>query len=570
MNRRLCVGIATGLVMLAIGFASQAEVDGARQLVADASAGAPVALSPESELASLIIRALILGMGLLLAAAGSASLQSRMPRGFARARAAALLIVAVAAYASYFNFFRVEHHGGMKETDVFHYYMGSKFAAEVGYFDLYDCSVAVLVDSGRLSRFDLPPVRDQRTLAMQSTGQSLARSQACRERFDPARWRDFAQDVRWFSDRFAPGRWSVVLRDHGYNPTPVWSAIGSTLTSRIPLGSTSFEMLLLLDRALVLLVIGVLVWAFGWEAGALATIVWGTGAHWGYPWIGDSLLRNLWLAALLIGLALHRKQRPALAGAALVLASALRIFPAIALVAVIVHTWMRRNDEGGMTQAMRRFLVAAFVSGLVLLGFSLLAPGRGIAGYLELAEKMSAFANHPGLNKLGLPPLLWNIVMMANGKLATNAEGGLLVLSPATSGMRALMTAAQLVLLAPCLYLFAKALRRLSSWQAPLLGLALIPLLSGPANYYYGFCIGLLLLGVARRRVYGYVLGCCSLWLASAIVFFDSPSEYFTGSVLACALCLAILLDFALARDDVEPDSAIAVAGDAAGTGGEK
>ena len=54
------------------------------------------------------------------------------------------------AFASYYQFFRVVHASGFATTDNFHYYVGSKFGAELGYFGLYECTLKSLSQRGLL------------------------------------------------------------------------------------------------------------------------------------------------------------------------------------------------------------------------------------------------------------------------------------------------------------------------------------------------------------------------------------------------------------------------------------
>ncbi len=78
---------------------------------------------------------------LVLALAALALVVAMYRAGRARAVSLSILVgLAFASYASYYNFFRVQPGVRWKATDVYHYYMGSKYFDEVGYFDLYHCA----------------------------------------------------------------------------------------------------------------------------------------------------------------------------------------------------------------------------------------------------------------------------------------------------------------------------------------------------------------------------------------------------------------------------------------------
>ncbi len=228
--------------------------------------------------------------------------------------------LALASFASYYNFFRAGHPGGFKGADVFHYYMGSKYFGELGYFELYHCTLAALVEDGQQDPNAFPEVRDQRTLRLEPPAATASGVRDCPERFSPDRWRSFERDLAFFRPRILGGSWTHLLVDHGYNPTPVWSFAGGLFSKPIPADSSWFPWLIALDRGLVLAMGALIAWAFGLEALCLAALAWGTSPLWSYNWIGDAFLRNLWLFSAVLGLCLLERGRQLASGAALAFA----------------------------------------------------------------------------------------------------------------------------------------------------------------------------------------------------------------------------------------------------------
>ena len=480
-------------------------------------------------------------------------------RGSNKARAAGpwvLLVLALTSYASYYDFFRAQHGTGFKSTDVYHYYMGSKYFAEVGYFDLYPCTVAVLVDSGVESQFDMPRIRDQRTLRFAAAEDALAMGRACQQRFTAPRWRAFEADVGWFGGRMQRSDWHAIFRDHGYNPTPVWGAIGALASDRVALGSGAFDVLLRLDRVLMLASFGFMFWAFGAEVAALAVIVWGTGHHWSYVWIGDSFLRNLWLAALLIGISLLRKKRYAAAGAGLALSSLLRIFPGAFVATLFAKAARSYFKAGRVPDGLLRLFAGAGIFALVAVLGTLLVSGQGLTGFIDFAEKIAAFRDRPGLNKIGLSSLSWRAVMTAAGSLVTD-DAGKLILSPVSGWwVTAWIRGLQLVVLVPAVFLFWRAIPRARNWEAACMGFALIPLVSSPANYYYSFVICGVLLGAERPRVSTYTLLAAAMWILNALYFYRRPDEYLVAGLIAVVYAIAVLYEIAFAEAVPELEAA--------------
>jgi hypothetical protein len=472
---------------------------------------------------------------------------------FEVARVSLLLFLALASFASYYNFFRENVGAGFKQSDVYHYYMGSKYFSEVGYFDLYHCTVWALVDSGHLSRFDLPRVRDQRTMRIHTPKAALAAAKQCRKQFSDHRWQQFESDATWFSEKFQGNAWSVILFDHGYNPSPVWNAIGGAITSRVPLRSAAFDWLIYSDRVMMIGGFLLIAWAFGLEVAALSAIVWGTGQHWRWAWIGDSLLRNLWLFGVIAGLCFLRRNRNFLGGAFLSFASLLRVFPAIFVLGYALHSWigMRRGED--WRPAAQSFAFGVLSAAVVLLAWSMLASEWGAAVYLEFWEKIAVFTDQRSLNKLGLTQLFWSTLMMSTGHFVISPEGKLIVTPYSMPWMPFAIRLAQFAVLIPTAFLFWKAISRLRSWEAAALGFALIPLLSEPANYYYSFVICGVMLAGERPRLMVYLMASAVLWLANGLWFYRLPQEYMGAVILAVVLSLAVLYE--MSRGHLEAPS---------------
>ncbi len=135
--------------------------------------------------------------------------------------------------------------------------------------------------------------------------------------------------------------------------------------------------------------------------------------------------------------------------------------------------------------------------------------------------------------------------MLASGNLVLNDAGAMVVMAPANAWMRAIMSAIQFAVIVPMLFVYYKVLQRCTDWQACLLAVALIPLLSNPANYYYGFCLVLVMLAERNLRLRAAVALAAVLWIANGLVFYRVPLEFVGASAIAIALSLFALLDLA-------------------------
>src|SRR5205085_3448983 len=125
--------------------------------------------------------------------------------------------------------------------------------------------------------------------------------------------------------------WEQAQLDHGYNPPPLWTATWGKLTGLVPVSLRHLQLLAAGDLALMLGLLMVLGWAFGWRVAAVAAVFWGTQAASEVGWTGGGLGRQDWLFLCAAGIALLRRRHFGAGGAALALAGLLRVFPVLLL-----------------------------------------------------------------------------------------------------------------------------------------------------------------------------------------------------------------------------------------------
>lgn len=190
---------------------------------------------------------------------------------------------------------------------VYHYYLGSKFFAEVGYFDLYECSALA---TGQTALFR----RDLHTYEFTSDYPDCDKSKWTGER-----WEEFTAYLR-HDERFGNG----MMRDKGLNATPTWVAIGEKLSFLSPAVLVWTDVIMLVMAAAVALPV------VGLRRVILAllffTMFWGTlGRVWGH--VGQWW----WLSLLIMGECLLHRRRDA-GGILIGLSAALAIFPIFLLI----------------------------------------------------------------------------------------------------------------------------------------------------------------------------------------------------------------------------------------------
>lgn len=143
-----------------------------------------------------------------------ASARARLERGVT----VGLLLAAALSVATYVDFGRFRYGTYVNEWDTYHYYLGTKYLAELGYDGLYEATV--LADHESVHLFRGENVRDLRTYELVPTQVALESARRLRARFTPERWREFVADVAWFERRLPSDRLAILLEDHGYNGSP--------------------------------------------------------------------------------------------------------------------------------------------------------------------------------------------------------------------------------------------------------------------------------------------------------------------------------------------------------------
>jgi len=490
-----------------------------------------------NEETSAIAKLVLAGVTLAVVAWGMARRRgaaTTMPvSAIERMRGKVLGVLGVLGVVAYFNF-GAFHFGGIYVHlwDSLHHVLGAKYVDEIGYDGLYECiAVADAEDPVLGPRAAQRVLTDLRTNGMTTAADVVAHPERCKARFSAERWSDFKTDVGFFRARFPDADWQNVTGDHGFNASPVWLLIAHPLAGDDPVTITRLGVLASIDIVLMLAAFAALVWAFGWERAALAAVVWGTyfpGRMW---WTGGSFLRWDWLAALLGGLALARRDKPFAAGALLAYAALSRVFPGFALAGAVlaaVVALVRRQKVDG---AIVRLLAGAALATALLVPIA--GAVRSGPGWSEFTRNLTKHTSIPSPNRMGLA------VVVAFDPAATHRvldrQGGDTRGRWETSQARSLerRRALWLALALAGVAAIAFAVRDQTAWAACVLGLLLVSLLRPLACYYYAFVAALPLASERRADVAGIAL---ALALASGIVArmstFGVDEQYAAQSLL--------------------------------------
>ena len=407
-----------------------------------------------------------------------------LARGRPLSRRLRLVVLAVLAIAAlgYVNFgFFHPGRGHVHYWDAFHYFMGAKYLPELGYSKLYEATYA----AGReLGAFDyVTHLRDLETYALREV--SSVDQSAVRSRFRPERWEAFKRDLAYWGPHI--NEWRGLLQDHGYNDPPPRALVLHLLLRGIPANSVTVTALSSLDYLLVAAAFMAVRWGFGELPAALAGAFFFLSSLARFDFIGGSIVRWDWIAAMLAGLSLFARGRGAAAGALLAYAALARIFPLLFLLPLGVK-WLQGRLGRARDPVLSRCLAAA-AAVLALAALGVVAVGDERSHLHEYGLKIQRHGEAGFVNTVGLGPLIamqtapWS--QGADGRVYV-AHGALLAARP--SGRLIAIASALYVLAALPLILRARPLESVM-YAVPLVFCAL-----SLTGYYYSFLVLLVLL----------------------------------------------------------------------------
>ena len=492
----------------------------------------------------------------------------------ARALLPALGVAAAVSVACFYDLGHPQFYDQARDrTSFVHYrdlrvyYPSAKYFRELGYDGVYLASVAAEIDdepASSVASLGEVKLRDLRTHVLTTVREASGEIERVRDRFEPARWSAFVADMHWFRAAMGEREYLDSLRDHGANATPLWMALAHVLYGHT---AASHEVLLvgaLCDPILLGLMFLTVGFTFGWRTMLVSLVVFGASDLYmfGSDWAGATL-RHDWMAALGFGACALRRRWWVLGGALLAWAALIRAFPVLALVAVAFPALQRWRDERRRLGAwpglsslrvaerptLRVFAGAALCVAAAWLGSSLLL---GFGAWPAWLRKVMLLEGGMHVNHLGLRSLF--------GLDPAKTWAAARQLGPEAPLALAQLGGYGLTLLAYLGVAFVAA-RRMRPERAALLGLALIPIVFYPANYYV-HCLFLLALlaregraeasgfgerSLRGRAVWVVLLAMCVAEYATVGLVVQQHFRW-AAVVLFCGLSAVLLLFFVAAR----------------------
>lgn len=339
-----------------------------------------------------------------------------------RVKQAVALLLSCAALVAHFQQPAGGYPAGFHVPALYHDYIGAKYFPELRYDGLYDCTTLAQDEAGRVNvptgfidlRTELSAadfyVRDLRSFTLLPASHVLKRDAPCRARFSTERWQQFKDDVLLFRAEVRWEVWKAMQTDRGFSASPFRVAVAQPLTA----ANATPSRLAWLGRIDWLYLFGTataLWWAFGWRSVALATIFFGTQSFATTRMIGGAFMSFDWLFFFVLSICLARKHRPAWSGAALAVSTALRLFPGVVGLGVLIATVPAALRSSHVRQQVVRFASGGLATLVVCATIGALATS--VSAYPEHVRTIVQLAKHPVSNHVGAPVVIgWHLLVL--------------------------------------------------------------------------------------------------------------------------------------------------------------
>ena len=303
-----------------------------------------------------------------------------------RALLITLSFISVACFLNLGTFHGVDSHkpAFLHYWEMFHYYMGSKYFKELGYSELYNATVVVdAEDNSYLTDKDW--IMDLRTYHLIPRVKVLEKAGYYKALFTSGRWKEFQYDVNFFKKTCFRDRFAAMLRDHGYNPSPLWNANGYILSNAVSVDKILF--LGLLDTFLLIIMFSVIGFIFGLEIMLIALIFFSTDFISSFYWIGGSFLRYDWLVSLVMGLCMINKKRYKTAGVLLSYATMVRIFPILFMIGIGIKAISNFIATKKIPRKYINLFLAFILATVIFFAYSCLL-GKGIESWKTFIHRI--------------------------------------------------------------------------------------------------------------------------------------------------------------------------------------
>jgi hypothetical protein len=295
-----------------------------------------------------------------------------------------------------------------KRVASYHYFMGSKYFSELGYYGLYRYTLLADKESSVPRLDELKEIRHLEDLTRVSASQAIEKARKEKKKyFSEARWQEFKKD--WRPMARGSETWGRKLNDHGFNPPPFWNVVPGAIAQYVNTSDKTFYMAVrLADLAIFLILLCAVAYYIGIENALLCYIFVNASVVLYYPHgFIDTYFQYQWLNSLILAMLFYRTGRMKLAGISFAYSAMVRIFPLVLMAGPGV-IWLRklihdRRFPKKETSFLISFSVACVI--FIMIGFT---QGKGLDSTKQFIRNITFHADNIKFdsNKFGLKRLM--------------------------------------------------------------------------------------------------------------------------------------------------------------------
>lgn len=282
---------------------------------------------------------------------------------------------------------------------IYHYYIGGKYLKELGYFNIYSCTLEVNKNSWQT----IAKVRDLKTYKIVRIPEI---SKCPTNSFSKEQWNEFSNDIKLITNNAPTNYWENSLSDKGFNATPFWAALSGVVAYFIPLNSSTYLFLFNLD-ILFVIVTSLILWRYTGKFVGVITLTLSLLYFGTLNIIGGNFLQYAWLPLLAASFVLWNKKSYKKSGVVLGLATGLQAFPVFfalpVLFTFIIALIKKRAKEIKPPFSFLKTFIAT-----LLICFIVGSIYGGISSWTQWSEKISIQKNYINgeIFNIGFPNLV--------------------------------------------------------------------------------------------------------------------------------------------------------------------
>ncbi|HEU4410571.1 MAG TPA: discoidin domain-containing protein [Polyangiaceae bacterium] len=427
------------------------------------------------------------------------------PKGFEAHRGATLATLALTGalgVSAFYNLWQPQFFDATLNgrtfahvLDMRQYWATAKYFPEIGYRGIYNADMAAYVEDTpgvTLESIANKPMRNLDDHHVSTVGAQRPKIEAVKQRFTPERWEAYKRDQRYLRAAMGIPAYFEFMFDFGGNATPVWITLAHYLFNATTASNQAFLAMGSLDLVLVLAALVAIGRTFGARTAFVCATIFGANDFimYGTNWAGAPL-RHDWMVYLAFGACALRTERWALGGFFLAMATLIRAFPALALIALGLppvwyaleryaerREWPHPREIVERHKHLVRALAAAAVT--IAVAVALTSALWGASSWGDWYKKVGQLQAEPHANHISLRSL----VAGSEGNQAQLLRARMPVFASAAAFFVAMVSVGA---------------RKKRPEQIAMLGLILMPVFFYPANYYIHLVWLLPMLVIERR-----------------------------------------------------------------------